>query len=375
MGRFAPDEIQVGGLQPRFSRAQRRRLAKARRRVPVLALAGTTALATPMLVALVQGGTIDAASATPPPTTYTVNTTQTTGSYATGVGGCKTTVGSCSLPQAINAYNGDTSGSDVITFSVHGTFGLGAKLQIDNPNSVPLSVGGLGPSATMLNGANTGGGIIGVTGSGPVTLSGMTLDDSTGGGYQGAGGAIVSDGSLTLNNMVIKNNSATEGGAIFSAGGLTINQSTIKGNTATADGVGNPGEGGAIDNIGTLTVNQSMIQGNTATDGGGIWNELTLTIDGSSVRGNSATEGGGIYNDGTAILQDSATVTGNNASDDGGGIWNDSTVVLDNSSVSGNTAGNDGGGIWNSGSETNGGSGTVVTNSSTVSKNVPDQVS
>jgi hypothetical protein len=211
-----------------------------------------------------------------------VNTTQTTGPFATGFGGCATK-GSCSLPQAINSYNADTTGNDVIDFSVHGVFGLGAKLFIANSHAVPLSI--VGDGGQILSGQQTNGIFDIEPGGGAVLMSDLTLEN----GSSEYGGAIENFGSLTLLQVTVKDSFALAGGGIDNENALTLRQSTIEGNQAAY-------EGGGIFNNGTLTLYQSTVTGNQAGSAGG---------------------GGGIYEDGGTVQLTQSSVVGNQPDDIG----------------------------------------------------------
>ena len=124
---------------------------------------------------------------------------------------------------------------------------------------------------------------------------------------------------------------------------------------------GNPGAnpGGAIFNQGTLSLVQVTIRGNTATQGGGIKNDTgaTLTIDRSTINDNLAVlvpgKGGAIYSDGTMTLVNS-TISSNTAQDDGAGmeVGATSNTTIINSTIAFNiTQGSpgEGGAIFNFG--------------------------
>ncbi len=147
--------------------------------------------------------------------------------------------------------------------------------------------------------------------TGDVTLRGLTI---TGGS---AGGIYNHEGTLTITNCTISDNSTTGsfGGGIYNDrnGTLTVTNSTISGNSA---GVW----GGGISNSygGTLTVTNSTISGNSAANGGGIHNMqgATMTVTNSTILGNSATEGqgGGIYSFNSIVTLNNTIVAGNEAS-------------------------------------------------------------
>jgi CSLREA domain-containing protein len=153
------------------------------------------------------------------------------------------------------------------------------------------------------------------------------------------GGAIWSEGALTITNSTFSGNSAdTQGGAIHNAVGatLTISNSTITGNTGGT-------WGGGISSFGTLmTLANSTISDNSAANGGGIFNDVgTMTITNSTMTGNNATYGGGTLNYGKLTITNS-TITGNSATF-GGGISSGgvlgSTGTLVNTIVANNPSG------------------------------------
>ena len=156
------------------------------------------------------------------------------------------------------------------------------------------------------------------TTSGDLTLNNITVKEGDQSGQGGTGGAIiVFAGSLTLNQVSVRDSAANEGGGIYATNGAT------------------------------LTINRSAIHGNTAGEsGGGIYGETaTVTIYNSSIFGNIASSrGGGIYSSSAqgVIKLYHVTITGNtasvNASVKGDGIRiSGSTLTLRNSIIYGNT--------------------------------------
>ena len=180
-------------------------------------------------------------------------------------------------------------------------------------------------------------------------------------------GAVLNEGILTLNEVVIVNNIAAaepghsgNGGAVYSTGGLTITNSRIYSNTAHSNG---GGIYATFDNCApptsTLTIINSMVYSNTADrNGGGIrvnsdscWTVTpTLMLTGSTVNGNAAADGGGIYLYYASGTFRNTTISGNEANDEGGGVctladW-DQTVDLVNCTVYDNTGDDQGGGMF-----------------------------
>lgn len=158
----------------------------------------------------------------------------------------------------------------------------------------------------------------------------LTLNNSTVSGSSAAatGGGIYSAGMLALGNDIISSNTAYRAGGIYSSGTATLTGCTLTNNTATGgwpttvlwdvDSGWSNGAGGGIYNDGTMTVSGCTLSGNAVADGGagggGIYNSSVLTVSASKLSGNSALEyGGGIFNDYTGVLTLKSTVTGNTA--------------------------------------------------------------
>jgi hypothetical protein len=177
------------------------------------------------------------------------------------------------------------------------------------------------------------------------------------------GGGIVNFGTLTLDNVLITDNTvAYAGGGIWSSGTLNLNSGTsITGNNA--NGIDDDtGFGGGIYNRGTVNMNRgSSITHNSAHYGGaGIYNDASLSVatvnmnEGSSIYDNNAIFGGGIFSLGpsasvtmnadSSIHDNNAIVTGG-----GGGIynWYGTVAINSGSSIFNNNAGYMGGGILN----------------------------
>ncbi len=210
-------------------------------------------------------------------------------------------------------------------------------LVLSNSNT-PVKL--IGPGASSLTIQGDGGvGLFAVQPGVSLFLSGLTLS----GGGGSSGGGILNQGSLTLSNSVLSNNSAVYyGGAIYNEGGtLNVSNTTFSGNTATH------ALGGAIDNSGNLTVNYSTFSGGVAFEGGAINNLAggNLSVNYSTFDGNNAIHGGSIYNDSTATITNSTL--SNSTAFQGGAIANDliATLVLLNDTIAGNFAGQNGGGI------------------------------
>ena len=210
--------------------------------------------------------------------------------------------------------------------------------------------------------------VLTVEGDGTADISGVTI---TGGNNTAtSGGGIINDGTLTLaDSTVAENTTSASGGGIAQTEGetsLTLNDDTISDNTAGSDG------GGVYANDGTVTITGGTIggtgsttpldQGNTAADsGGGLSLEGAAgTISGVTFGGTNTTQGNSAGEDGGAIYMNGGdpsfsgdTITNNSAVEAGGGIAIDGgTNTFTNETIENNTAGvaatnnGDGGGIF-----------------------------
>jgi CSLREA domain-containing protein len=120
-------------------------------------------------------------------------------------------------------------------------------------------------------------------------LAGLTV---TGGSAATGGGAFVaSEGQLTLIDVIMRDNVASDrGGAIHAQGGLGVTNSTFSGNRAA--------NGGAIasDANTQATIFLSTFSGNSATAAGGaITATNAAALQRVTVAGNTAPAGGGLY--------------------------------------------------------------------------------
>jgi hypothetical protein len=300
----------------------------------------------------------------------------------------------------LTANAGSHSDKFTISFGVTGTIDLQTPLP-DLNNTIAIQ----GPGATSLTieraaGASFASAIVTVDAGQRASLAGLTI-------AHGSTGGIENDGTLTVANCAVVNNSSFFGGGINNIGGtLTVSDSTLAGNSATGSGGGIASgfgatvtvtgstltcnsadvDGGAIDNDhgaltitssslhgnsaggfgggiasfdgATLTVTDSTLTCNSATTGGGIWNGARLTVVSSTLSANSATAGGAIYNWADSFDRSSVTVRDSvftaNSATEGGGTYNEffGTLTVQGSTLTGNTAGDSGGGLYNLGTAT-----------------------
>ena len=191
----------------------------------------------------------------------------------------------------------------------------------------------------------------------------LTLNDlilSGGKSAGGFGGAIFNYGTLVLDHVTLRGNSAGFGGAIYNNGVAAITSSTFRANTATSNG-------GSITNssIGSVTLaGSTIISGTAGVRGGGVYNQGALTFSNSTISGNRAVFGGGIDSPLGSLALTASTVSGNSANS-AGGIDASGTLTVTNSTISGNSAAGDGGGLF--------ARGTVKLNNTTIANNTADR--
>jgi hypothetical protein len=266
-----------------------------------------------------------------------------------------------------------TTGDNTIEFSVTGTITLNSALpdlsnttgltDIEGPGAASLTVARSGASGTpdfsvfvieggvnvKLVGLTIADGLVignggGIFNDGTLTVTDCNIENNSAAGNStppGVGGGIYNLGTMTVTNSGITDNSAAvDAGAIFNQGSLTVTNSTFANNSSA--------DSGAVQNAGTMTVTNSTFADNAAANGrgGGIDNETggALTVTNSTFADNAAVEGGGIGNVGALALTNS-TIDHNFASNDGGGIASFSTSTVTNSTITDNSAAQ-GGGIF-----------------------------
>ncbi|MCB1921848.1 MAG: right-handed parallel beta-helix repeat-containing protein, partial [Candidatus Competibacteraceae bacterium] len=244
-----------------------------------------------------------------------------------------------SLRQAILDANADLTTSHTITFQsgltgtitlTDGKIAIIGRMTITGPGASVLAVSGNNASQVF------------DVSSLSATISGLTIKE----GKSSYGGGINNNGYLTLNQVTVSDNTATNsGGGISSGGYLTLNQVTVSNNASDS------GNGGGISLGGTATITNTVIDSNQTggSYGGGIYAGSTLTITNSTLSNNGSFGcGGGIYiNSGSKTVNiTNSTLSGNVAHTNGGGICNSSgNVTVTNSTLTANLAIQYGGGI------------------------------
>lgn len=249
---------------------------------------------------------------TPAPLNVTVNTAADTRDALVGNGLCADQSGLCSLRAAIMEANAALPGSVITipggtyTYTIANDLDDNASTDGDLDITEDMTLVGAGPNLTLINAAGIDG-VFQVVRGAVASISGMTI---TGGvrTYQGGGVRVDDDGTtLTLDNVVITNNRATEGAGIDIEGGATVilSNSSVIYNSTPVEGFGG---GGGISLYSYIDSNQVTFS-------------AVLDADNVTISSNSARNGGGLSanNNSTANLN-FVTVANNRAYDSGGGL-------------------------------------------------------
>jgi hypothetical protein len=259
-----------------------------------------------------------------------------------------------SVPQLIDAINQANllGGDNKITLAAGKTFTLTAvNNSADGGNGLPVVAEGdnlsiVGQGATIERSTAKGTPafrLFDVAAGATLTLTDLTLQ---GGLAYSSGGAIYSQGGLSLNGVTVQNNvargypprfvfdspDAAQGGGIWSSGALTLESTTIQNNLALGlDGADYPANVGG--------------SGGSAYGGGVYVAGGTALLDGVTLSGNTAQGGnggnGGVYqvSNGRGGFFYFPLAGGSGGWGDGGGLFAAAgTVTLLDTSVTSNTA-------------------------------------
>lgn len=158
------------------------------------------------------------------------------------------------------------------------------------------------------------------------------------------GGAIYSEGTVTLTDCTIKSSTAQSGGAIYSSGSLSLTRCTVSENKATVSG-------GAIYAAGTATATATVEMEN-CTIGAESPSDLPTESNWKSKKGNYSAGGGGgiMLGDYSSLIATGSKINGNYAASGAGGAINTDTgshiaVQITNGEIHYNKASGDGGGL------------------------------
>jgi len=252
--------------------------------------------------------------------------------------------GTGSLRDVLNTAQAD----DVVTFApgltaitlTSGDLVLDKNVTIEGPTTGSQTISGGGNSRVFEIGANAS-----------VTLSHLSIIDGQApvgptGQTGGAGGGILNQGFLTIEDSALLSNRSGAGGAgvdaahaggkggsgggIENDGDLRIDRTTVSSNAAGNGGPGSDnhpgssgaggagGDGGGINSTGSLEISDSSIISNTAGGGGRGGQGATCFCFGNGGIGGSGGAGGGLSSTG-ALDVGNSTFVGNSAGNGGGG--------------------------------------------------------
>jgi len=195
-----------------------------------------------------------------------------------------------------------------------------------------LTIRGAGAAATIIDGQQLDR-VFHVLPTASASFSGITIDDGNAEDTPDGGGGIFNEGSLTLGDCTLTNNSARAGGAIYSLGPTLLVRNCVLGGNLSAF------EGGAIfsyvehvDRAATthVEITASRFTGNRAGDeGGAVFLGavqallLTATVRDSNFTDNAATnDGGAIAGYDGLILSLNDCIFSANSANAGGAIAN-----------------------------------------------------
>ena len=203
----------------------------------------------------------------------------------------------------------------------------------DGPGDGPVTISGNDASRDFWVGA-------GVSAS----LTGLTI---TGGSTIYSGGGVYIRGTATLTDCTVTGNTGRFGGGISNYGIVTLDDLAVTYNAAT-----NNSAGAGVLNRGTATISGGTISGNSASgSGGGVYNAsgtgVSLSIANCAISGNSAFSGGGVFDNISGVEMLGGCTVSDNSARSGGGVDIFGPSTLTNCTISGNSAVNNSGGVVN----------------------------
>jgi CSLREA domain-containing protein len=164
---------------------------------------------------------------------------------------------------------------------------------------------------------------------------------------------IFSPAVVEIDHFILINGLAQLGGAIRSQGELTVTNSSIHNNSAEVPpgGSGASSGGGIFVEAGTTSLINTQLFENFADYGGGVHNFATATFNmtGGLLAMNEASGwGGGLWNNmaSTANLED-VEIARNTTAERGAGIYNNGTLEANRITLNENVSDGDGGGVYN----------------------------
>lgn len=257
-------------------------------------------------------------------------------SHAATLTVCMASCDHTSIQAAVSASNdGDTIEMNVLGFHTESSIAVDKSIRIVGQGPDQTTV-----QAAQAQGSNSGR-VFNIQGGAQVEMFGFSIRH----GHTpfGRGGAILvlSDSSLSMEKMTIYANDASEGGAIATDGALSLDGVSVLLNSALLGG------GGLSNTGGTVYLRKTFVFSNTSTIGGGIYSVGTTGLDTSNVFANVAEEeGGGIFVQQGALNAIRSSVSENDGSYGGGIFIQGGQLTIIHSSIYENHAFLDGGGLY-----------------------------
>ena len=251
----------------------------------------------PQSVTLSGGGTVQVFLVFGSSVTFTLNTLTIAHGSASEGGGLE----NAAPGGTVNIVN-STFANNAASFGIGG----GGLLNVDGTVNITNSTFANNSAFRPLDG---GGGLENFEGTANITTS--TFANNSVNGFVVIGGGLDNGGTLTLSNSTFANNSVmgvADGGGLSNGGTANITTSTFVNNVAGSLLGNNTTNGGGLFNVdGTMSISNSTITNNSAgaplSRGGGLQVfSGTVNISNSTIANNTATRtGGGIENDGGTV--------------------------------------------------------------------------
>jgi CSLREA domain-containing protein len=261
-------------------------------------------------------------------------TLRVTKSQDTNDGACDA---DCSLREAVIAANA-TAAADTIRLPAGGHVlsisGAGEDAAATGDLDIlhPVTILGPADAAAVVEATGLGDRVFHVLGASGVIFIRINIEEGRPPVGENGGGILNASGSVTVDRSALRDNFANEadGGAIYSDGNLTVLDTTLVLNGAD--------RGGGLANEGAAEIVGSRIQYLNGLEGAGIFNgsEADLVVRDTLIGWNVALDrGSAISNSGTLTLT-SSTIRDNRAEGEGGALANDGSATLTNTTFSTN---------------------------------------
>ena len=218
-----------------------------------------------------------------------------------------------------------------------------------------------GVTVTGGRGGGAGGGVY-IDNNGSLTIANCRIADNSanygGGLFQGSDNGRV----VVINSRFELNTSGNHGGGLYVGGSVAMTNTQVLSNTATWHGGGLHVNSGDTNLVGGLFSNNRTSNGN----GGGVNLNNNVSVSGTQFISNTAGgSGGGLlqWNAGYTVTVTNAYFERNRAGADGGGLWSRGNTIVTGTLVYSNSAATWGGGVYVP-------TGAATVNGSTLSGNV-----